>query len=60
MADNLVQLKLDDYKNQFGLVFTGKIEAPKDAEYTFELASDDGGRIPRRSSSTTVTETVTR
>jgi azurin len=45
VTDNLVQLKLDDYKNQFGLVFTGKIEAPKDSEYTFEIASDDGGRI---------------
>ena len=45
VADNLVQLKFDDYKNQFGVVFTGKLAAPKDGEYTFSLASDDGGRI---------------
>ncbi|HEY3900352.1 MAG TPA: family 16 glycoside hydrolase [Chthoniobacter sp.] len=45
VKDNLVQLKLDDYKNDFGLVFTGKLDAPKDGDYTFLLASDDGGRI---------------
>ena len=45
VADNLVQLKFDDYKNQYGVVFTGKLTAPKDGEYTFSLASDDGGRI---------------
>jgi len=45
VKDNLVQLKLDDYKNQFGLVFTGKIEAPVAGDYTFLVASDDGGRI---------------
>lgn len=45
IADNLLQLKFDDYKNQFGAVFTGKLAAPKDGEYTFYLASDDGGRL---------------
>jgi azurin len=45
VPDNLVQLKLDDYKNQFGAVFTGRITAPKDGEYTFSLAGDDGVRI---------------
>jgi azurin len=45
VPDNLVQLKLDDYKNQFGAVFTGKITAPKDGEYTFSLAGDDGVRL---------------
>ena len=45
VADNLVQIKVDDYKNEFGLVFTGKLDAPKDGEYFFQLASDDGGRI---------------
>ena len=45
VADNLVQLKFDDYKNGYGVVFTGKLAAPKDGEYTFFLASDDGGRI---------------
>ncbi|MEO6739152.1 MAG: PA14 domain-containing protein [Chthoniobacteraceae bacterium] len=45
VPDNLVQIKVDDYKNEFGLVFTGKLDAPKDGEYFFHLASDDGGRI---------------
>ena len=45
IADNLVQIKLDDYKNQFGLVYTGKLKAPADGEYTFALASDDGARV---------------
>jgi azurin len=45
VPDNLVQLKLDDYKNQFGVVFTGRITAPKDGDYTFSLAGDDGVRI---------------
>ena len=45
VPDNLVQIKVDDYKNEFGLVFTGKLDAPKDGEYFFQLASDDGGRI---------------
>ena len=45
VEDNLVQLKLDDYKNQFGIVFTGKLDAPRDGDYVFQLGSDDGGRI---------------
>jgi azurin len=45
VADNLVQIKVDDYKNEFGLVFTGKLDAPKDGQYFFQVASDDGGRI---------------
>ncbi len=42
---NLVQLNFDDYKNQYGLVFTGKLNVPANAEYTFYCASDDGCRI---------------
>lgn len=45
VPDNVIQLKFDDYKNQFGLVFTGKINAPKAGDYNFYLASDDGARI---------------
>ncbi|MGB8166546.1 MAG: PA14 domain-containing protein [Chthoniobacteraceae bacterium] len=45
VKDNLVQIKVDDYKNEFGLVFTGKLDAPKDGMYFLQLASDDGGRI---------------
>lgn len=43
--DNLLQVKLDDYKNEFGVVFTGKLNAPKKGSYRFFLASDDGARI---------------
>ncbi len=42
---NLIQIKLDDYKNEFGVVFTGKITAPQDGSYTFYTSSDDGARI---------------
>jgi plastocyanin len=45
VADNLIQLNFDDYKNQYGLVFTGKLNFPNDGEYTFYCASDDGCRI---------------
>ncbi len=45
VPDNLIQLKLDDYKNDYGVVFDGKINAPQAGEYTFDLASDDGSRI---------------
>lgn len=43
--DNLVQIKLDDYKNHFGLVFTGKLDVPKAGSHRFLLASDDGSRL---------------
>jgi azurin len=45
VPNNLIQLKLDDYKNQFGVVFTGKLNAPRDGDYFFQLASDDGARV---------------
>jgi len=43
--DGLVEIKLDDYKNHFGVVYTGKLNAPRDADYTFQLAGDDGVRL---------------
>jgi hypothetical protein len=43
--DNLLQVKLDDYKNDFGVVFEGTLTAPKKGNYRFFLASDDGARI---------------
>lgn len=43
--DNLIQVKLDDYKNEFGVVFTGRLIAPKKGSYRFYLSSDDGSRI---------------
>ncbi len=45
VPDNLVQLNFDDYKNQFGLVFTGKLVFPSDGEHMFYVASDDGARL---------------
>jgi plastocyanin len=45
IEDNLVQLKLDDYKNEFGVVFSGTIEAPRTGSYRFYLAGDDGVRL---------------
>lgn len=45
VKDNLLQIKVDDYKNEFGLVFTGKLNAPKDGEYIFAISSDDGSRL---------------
>jgi azurin len=45
IPDRLVQLDFDDYKNEYGVVFTGELPVPKDGEYRFYLASDDGGRL---------------
>lgn len=45
VADNLIQLNFDDYKNQYGLVFTGNLKVPGTDEYTFYTAGDDGVRL---------------
>lgn len=45
VEDDLIQVKLDDYKNEFGVVFTAKLIAPKKGSYRFYLASDDGARL---------------
>jgi len=45
VEDNLVQIKLDDYKNHFGVVFTGKLTAPRKGSYRFYIAGDDGVRL---------------
>lgn len=45
VQDNLVQIKLDDYKNEFGLVFTGRLDAPRNGSYRFYVAGDDGVRL---------------
>lgn len=45
LEDNLVQLKLDDYKNEFGVVYTGRLQAPRTGSYRFYLAGDDGVRL---------------
>ena len=45
VEDNRIGVKLDDYKNEFGVVFTGRIEVSKKGSHRFYLASDDGARI---------------
>lgn len=45
VESNLIEVKLDDYKNEFGVVFTGKLTAPKKGSYRFYLSSDDGARL---------------
>jgi plastocyanin len=45
VPDNLIQLNFDDYKNQYGLVFTGSLKVPSSDEYTFYTAGDDGVRL---------------
>lgn len=45
VEDNRIAVKLDDYKNEFGVVFTGKLNVPKKGAHRFYLASDDGARI---------------
>ncbi len=45
VPNNQIDIKLDDYKNEFGIVFTGKLTAPKKDLYRFYLTGDDGVRI---------------
>lgn len=45
VPDNLVQIKLDDYKNHFGIVYEGRLHTPRKALYKFYLTSDDGARL---------------
>jgi len=45
LASGLFDLSPRDRDNEFGFVFTGEIECPKDGIYTFETSSDDGSRL---------------
>lgn len=45
LPKGLMDIKVSKMKEQFGVVFTGKLNAPKAGEYVFEIASDDGARI---------------
>lgn len=40
-----LDIKAAKRNEYYGVVFEGKIDAPKAGEYTFEMASDDGARI---------------
>lgn len=45
LSKNLIDLAVGGRADHFGVVFTGKLHAPQDGEYTFHLNSDDGSRI---------------
>ncbi len=45
IPDNLVQLNFDDYKNEFGIVYIGKLETKRNGSYRFYIAGDDGVRL---------------
>ena len=45
VPNNLIDIQLDDYKNEFGVVFTGKIDAPRKGKYQFYISGDDGVRL---------------
>jgi azurin len=45
VPENLIDIKLDDYKHEFGVVFTGKLNAPRKGSYRFYIAGDDGVRL---------------
>lgn len=44
-SSGLVDLNASKTKDYFGLVCEGKIKVPRNGEYSFEMASDDGARI---------------
>ena len=43
--DNLISVGVTGMKENFGLVFNGLLQVPKDGEYVFYLGSDDGSRL---------------
>jgi hypothetical protein len=45
LPKGLIDIGVSGMKEQFGMVFTGKISAPKAGNYVFEIASDDGARV---------------
>ena len=45
LENNLIGWTFDDYKNEFGIRFTGKLEVKTEGDHTFRLASDDGSRL---------------
>ena len=45
LDNGLIDVALDDYKNEFGVVYTGTLNAPREGTYVFYMASDDGARL---------------
>jgi azurin len=45
LPERLLDIKLDDYRNEFAVRYEGTVMAPKDGNYRFYLTSDDGSRL---------------
>ena len=45
LASGLFDISPRDKADDFGFVFTGEIECPKDGKYTFVTSSDDGSQL---------------
>ena len=45
LADGLLDLGVAGRDAHYGIVFEGKLTAPRDGDYDFEMASDDGTRV---------------
>ncbi|MEK6234694.1 MAG: DUF1592 domain-containing protein, partial [Planctomycetales bacterium] len=45
LAGGLIDLRAANRDEHFGLVFEGKLTAPKAGEHEFQIASDDGSRL---------------
>lgn len=45
LENNLIGWKFDDYKNEFGIRFTGNLEVKTEGDHAFRLASDDGSKL---------------
>lgn len=45
VADGLVDIRLAQRDEHFGVVFTGKLQVEQAAKYEFQMASDDGARL---------------
>ena len=45
LPESLVDIKLEGYTQAFGARYDGFVEAPKDGNYRFFLASDDGAKL---------------
>ena len=45
LANGLIDLRPSRMKDYFGMVFEGKLNAPRAGDYQFQIASDDGARV---------------
>lgn len=45
LAEGLVDIRVAEKNEHYGIVFAGLLDVKRDAEYEFKLASDDGARI---------------